>query len=274
MPFLKIIRPINFVFVIITTLFGALYPNFHNVNRFMIFAALSAALIAAAGYVVNDYFDRNIDKINRPDRMIPSGKISPNAAYLFGVFLFIAGLSLSFFTANVACIIVAFINTWVLFFYAKSFKMKFLSGNLAVAYASASTFIFGALVAGNLKNVIAISIVAFLFTLIRELIKDAQDYKGDKDFGAHTMAVVLGQKAMTKLSIGVLFSMAIFISYAYFIKIISLSIFIGHIALVLLPVFMILNDLNKKMNERSFSVSSNFFKFDMIVVILIFYFGR
>ena len=274
MPFLKIIRPINFVFVVITTLFGALYPNFHHINRFMIFAALSAALIAAAGYVVNDYFDRNIDKINRPDRMIPSGKISPNSAYLLGVFLFIVGLSLSFFTAKAACIIMAFVNTWVLFFYAKSFKMKFLSGNLAVAYASASTFIFGALVANNLKNVIAISIVAFLFTLIREFIKDVQDYKGDKDFGAHTMAVVLGQKSMIKYSIGVLFAMAVFIGYAYFIKMISLPILIAHSILVLLPVFLILKDLSKKMDERSFSVVSHFFKFDMIVVILIFYFGR
>ena len=77
MPFVRIIRPVNFIFVIITTLFGALYPNFYEVNRFMVFAALSAAFISAAGYVVNDYFDRNIDKINRPDRMIPSEKFLP-----------------------------------------------------------------------------------------------------------------------------------------------------------------------------------------------------
>ena len=181
---------------------------------------------------------------------------------------------MSFFTGKVACIAMAFLNIWLLFFYAKSFKMKFFTGNLVVAYASASTFIFGALVAGNLKNIVAISIVAFLFTLIREFIKDAQDYKGDKNFGAHTMAVVLGQKAMINYSMGALFLIMIFIIYAYIVKMIPLTVLILHIILVIFPVFMILKDLSKKMGERSFSVSSNFFKFDMIVVILIFYFGR
>lgn len=274
MAFIKIVRPINFFFVIITTLFGALYPNFNSINRFMIFAAISAALISAGGYVVNDYFDRNIDKINRPNRMIPSGKISAKNAYLLGIFLFISGLSLSFFTAKLSCVAMAFLNTWFLFFYAKSLKMKFLTGNLTVAYAAASTFIFGAFVTNNIKNIIAISVIAFLFTLIREFIKDAQDYKGDRRFGARTMAVILGQKAMIKYSIATLFLIAAFIGYAYSVKIISTAILIAHIILVLIPVFMILKDLSKKMDDRSFGVSSNFFKFDMIIVILIFYFGR
>jgi len=152
MPFIKIIRPFNCLFVILSVFFGALYQSSISNIYPIIFAALSAALIAAAGYVINDFFDIPIDIINRPNRILPSGKISPKVAYLFSIMLFIFGITASYFTQNYYCVIIAIINSILLFSYAKTFKMSFLIGNILVAYTTASTFLFGGLCNNNVKN--------------------------------------------------------------------------------------------------------------------------
>ncbi len=274
MPYIKIIRPINLIFVIITTLFGSLYQKANMLNGYVIFAFLSAAIITAAGYVVNDYFDRNIDKINRPDRMIPAGKISPYSAYLYAMFLFIVGLSLSFFTAKFACVAMAFINTILLFFYAKKYKNGFLLGNIIVAYAAASTFVYGAFVTNNIKNIIAVSVIAFLFTLIREFIKDAQDYEGDKKMNARTIAVVWGRKKTVLASIYVVILLFITLLVLYKMRFFSLKSAVLLFVLVILPVFLVLKDLLKKINDRNFKVTSHFLKFEMLLVLIVFLVGR
>ncbi len=274
MPYIKIIRPINIIFVILTTIYGALYPNFDFFNKRILYASISAALISAAGYVVNDYFDRYIDKINRPDRMIPSGKISPYTAYMYGMFLFIVGISLSFFTQKAACVIMAFINTFLLFFYAKKLKNGFLLGNILVAYAAASTFIYGAFVTGNLKRIIPVIVVAFLFTIIREFIKDAQDFEGDKKMGAKTIAVIKGRKQTVAYSMSVAIFMLLVIFYLFYINLISLKLLLLLEIVNILPVLFVIRDLYKKITDKNFSVVSNFLKFEMLLVIIIFYIGK
>ena len=108
MSFLKITRPLNCLFVAITVIFGAIISA-KNINLFaIIFATISATLIAAAGYVINDYFDFEIDKINRPNRILPAEKITLKKAYFFSVILFVFGIFFSFFTRNNFCIIFVF----------------------------------------------------------------------------------------------------------------------------------------------------------------------
>ncbi|MDA3813213.1 MAG: geranylgeranylglycerol-phosphate geranylgeranyltransferase, partial [Candidatus Cloacimonetes bacterium] len=201
MSFIKIIRPFNCVFVTLSVFFGAYYHSANSNIYPIIFAALSACLIAAAGYVINDFFDIPIDIINRPDRILPSGKITPKTAYIFSIMLFISGITASYFTQNYYCVIIAIVNSILLFSYAKTFKMSFLTGNILVAYITASTFLFGGLCNDNVKNSMIIFIFAFLYTFIREIIKDGEDIEGDIKLGAKTLAVKIGRRDIAIVSI-------------------------------------------------------------------------
>ena len=96
MSFFKIIRPFNCFFVALTVFAGAYYLRVIDQFQQVFFAMLSATFIAAAGYVINDFFDIPIDKINKPKRILPSGKMQPKIAYLYAVLLFVIGILLSF----------------------------------------------------------------------------------------------------------------------------------------------------------------------------------
>ena len=104
-------------------------------------------LITAAGNVVNDLFDIGIDRINRPDRPLPSGEITAGTARSFATLLFLPGSYCCIFT-NSLCFAIAVFNSAVLILYASYFKKTMVVGNAAVSYLSASIFLFGGAFAG------------------------------------------------------------------------------------------------------------------------------
>jgi geranylgeranylglycerol-phosphate geranylgeranyltransferase len=150
--------------------------------RDLIQAALAfaaAALITGAGNTINDYFDRKIDKVNRPDRPIPSGRIKAPEALAISQALFIVGIFLTIFV-NVACVLLAVLNSLVLAFYGLGLKRWGFAGNLAIGYLVGSTFLFGGLVIGEIQAACILAAMAVLATVGRELIKDIEDMKGDR----------------------------------------------------------------------------------------------
>ncbi|MCF7794247.1 MAG: geranylgeranylglycerol-phosphate geranylgeranyltransferase [Candidatus Cloacimonetes bacterium] len=273
MPFIKIIRPFNCLFVAFTVLFGALISN--NVIELspIIFAVLSASFIAAAGYVINDFFDLPIDKVNKPNRILPSGKISPKTAYLFAVTLFFVGIMLSYLTTNFFCVGLAIINSIALFLYARYFKLSFLMGNLLVAYAAASTFIYGGLAANNLGNSLIIAIFAFLYTFLREIVKDAEDIEGDAEFGARTLAIKVGRKGIAWLSVIPILAI-IFVSF-YFFKneLISNRSFLLLQIFVSIPLILKLVIMIKQNTRKVFSILSQTMKINMVMLMIILWIG-
>jgi geranylgeranylglycerol-phosphate geranylgeranyltransferase len=154
---------------------------------------LVVALVTAAGNVINDYFDVEIDRVNRPDRPIPSGQITPSAARNYAVTLFFAGMAVCLFT-NELCIAIAVFNSLLLVAYAARLKRMPLVGNIAVSYLAASMFLFGGALAGmaGLIHVVPFAIMTFFVMLARELIKDAEDVDGDQASGAETVPIRLG----------------------------------------------------------------------------------
>lgn len=249
--------------------FGAFYQAPLIFSTKVLFAMLTAAFIAGAGYVINDFFDLPIDKINRPDRVIPSGKISPEIAYLYAVLLFIIGILFSFLTANIICIVLAIFNSLALFYYARTFKQSFLTGNLLVAYAAASTFLYGGLITNNLKYSLIVAIYAFLYTVIRELVKDIEDIPGDSKLGANTFALRKGRFATIKLSL--IFTFLI-LAYSIFLLTqvyISLLIFILLLILVISPLAIFLFKLLPENNDINLNKIQRFMKLDMFVLLII-----
>jgi len=274
MNYIKILRPFNCLFVAICVLFGIFFRNFTLQNYNVTFAILSATIIAGAGYVINDFFDLPIDSVNKPNRVLPSGKIKPGSAYLYAVFLFILGILFSFLTRNKYCIAIAIINSILLFLYAKTFKMNFLTGNIVVAYAAGSTFIFGGLSSNNFTNSLIIAIYAFLYTLMREFIKDAEDIEGDIKFNAKTLAIKLGRQKTIFTSILPIALIIFFTVYIYLLEMILLSTFVLMNIFVSIPLFFFIIFLSKKISKKKLSLISGWMKIDMLILLVILWFGK
>lgn len=215
----RIIRPLNAVmaglagilaFIIAT---GMLTPS-------VIIIFLMVLLITGAGNVINDYHDAAIDAINRPDRPIPSGDISRRAALIYAIFLFILGNGIGFVTAPLPLIIIAGVNSILLWFYASHLKVMPLLGNLAVSYLSASIFLFGGALdgwSGVMAN-LPVAGATFGVILARELIKDAEDMPGDAAQGAQTLPILYGLRitvlcASIAASIGTIITLLLYIRW-------------------------------------------------------------
>jgi len=167
------------------------------------FAFAVAVLVCAGGNATNDYCDREIDRINRPERPIPSGRLKVRDALLIGGVLFIIGILLSILL-GVPCIILAVVNSVVLAFYAAELKRLGLVGNLIVGYLAGSTFLFGGLAAKNAPKLQALGILAAMAavsTVGRELIKDIEDMKGDSKIGLKTFPLSHGPRVAAALAI-------------------------------------------------------------------------
>ena len=200
--FFKITRPANAVVSGITAIIayliatGTLIPS-------AVLLLIIVTLITAAGNVINDYFDADIDRINRPSRPIPCGTVSPIAARGFAVTLFLAGLLAALFTPPL-CLSIALINTLILVLYAAKLKSLPVVGNAAVAYLTASIFLFGGAFAGGnaLILMLPLAVITFLATMARELLKDAEDVEGDAAGGADTLPIRIGIRSTSRIALG------------------------------------------------------------------------
>ncbi|MCK5477084.1 MAG: UbiA family prenyltransferase, partial [Candidatus Aenigmarchaeota archaeon] len=133
-----------------------------------ILGALSVFLITAGGNAVNDYYDIKTDKINKPDRPIPSKIITKKEALYFTSIVFFIGLVFSFFV-NTYAFFIALFNIFILIAYSK-LKQKTLFGNFIVAYLCGSVFLYtGTILMINFKLFIIFFLLAFLLMLGREI---------------------------------------------------------------------------------------------------------
>jgi geranylgeranylglycerol-phosphate geranylgeranyltransferase len=163
---------------------------------------LVVVLITAAGNVINDYFDVKIDRVNRPDRPIPSGIVTLPAARAYAVILFLAGI-LFCIPTNALCIAIAVFNSLLLIAYAARLKRLPLVGNLAVSYLAGSMFLFGGAFSGpdGIIHVLPFALMTFFAMLARELVKDAEDIEGDRASGAVTVPIRYGIRATSLLAL-------------------------------------------------------------------------
>ena len=162
---------------------------------------LTVFLITGAGNAINDYYDRDIDAINRPGRPIPSGRVSARNAYYYSLALFAAGCLLAGLV-NQICLAVAAFNSVLLFFYARNLKAMPLAGNVCVAFLTGSTFLFGGAAAGSsglLANRVPF-LLSFLVSMSREIAKDIEDMAGDLAGGARTLPILTGKRACAGLA--------------------------------------------------------------------------
>jgi geranylgeranylglycerol-phosphate geranylgeranyltransferase len=157
----------------------------------VLFAAVSAALVLAAGNIHNDIRDFVSDRVNTPGRPIPSGAVGRTTAYLLAGVLAVAGLLLSIPLGS-AGIGIAVGAVALLFIYNMRLKGVPLAGNLAVALLGGIAFVYGGVAAGNAGPSAIPALFAVLFHLGREIVKDAADVRGDREAGVRTIATAWG----------------------------------------------------------------------------------
>ena len=149
------------------------------------FAALAALLSTAGGNALNDYFDRETDRTNHPDRAIPRGEVSPESALRFASLLFALSLATAVYV-NLAAVAIVALNFVVMVAYEKGFKARGASGNFLISYLVASLFVFGGVAAASgdiaaLQRALLLGLLAGLATGGREVTKDIEDLAGDVD---------------------------------------------------------------------------------------------
>lgn len=223
--FFKLIRWPNLVFIGVTQIlfryfilhfvYRAPHPGYEQIklSETLFFVLVFASVcIAAAGYIINDYFDVNIDQVNKNSKVIIGKIISRRWAIFFHAALSIAGLILSFIVGyqlnNFYVPLFNFFAILLLWFYSTTFKKKLLIGNIIISLLSAWVILVLALSEYRFRissedivwhQMLVLSFFyggfAFVISLIREVIKDMEDIEGDSNFGCKTMPIVWGLPA-------------------------------------------------------------------------------
>ncbi|MEJ2493470.1 MAG: geranylgeranylglycerol-phosphate geranylgeranyltransferase [Ignavibacteriaceae bacterium] len=271
--YILITRPLNIIITLLVVIVGALISKgetYETTN--IILAGISAILTAAAGNIINDIIDKNADKINHPERIIPSGKLSVKQAGIEYFFLVIAACVISSFINQLSFLIV-FLTSVLLFLYSNILKRIPLLGNITIAYLTGMAFIYGGVSVGHPRAALIPALFAFMINLIRELVKDIQDIDGDKNVGIKTFPIKFGIDS-TKYLITffvILLILTTFIPYAFEIY------KIGFFILVMVVVNPILIYFLKLLYKNDFTVNlnklSNMLKLDMVFGLLAIFLG-
>jgi geranylgeranylglycerol-phosphate geranylgeranyltransferase len=196
-PRIELLRPLNAVMGGVAVGVGALVAAGMPLLRSgalpdVGLAMLVASLYTGAGNALNDYYDRRTDRVNHPDRPIPSGRIRPEHARKFSVAVFAAGMLLALFIGfprlNWLTLGLAALNSLLLAAYEIRLKARGFSGNLTVSWLTASLFLFGGAAAVPSAGatifpapVLVLALLAFLASVGREIIKGIEDVAGDRD---------------------------------------------------------------------------------------------
>ncbi len=236
-------------------------------------ACFSGGFITAASNTINDYYDVEIDRINKPNRPIPAGIVKRKHAFVFSLFLYAAGILLGILI-NLTAFVIALSTSLLLFFYSAKLKRTVLLGNLAVSLSTALAFIYGGVAVGRVNNAIIPAVFAFMMHFGREIIKDMEDIEGDKKNRAITLPVRFGLIPAKWSATIIFFLLFILTIIPFMINIYGIWYFL----IVLLGVNSILVYTIIRMwqhsSKKNFAQLSILLKADMIVGLLAIFAGR
>lgn len=251
----------------------------------------SSVVIAAGGYIINDYFDMDIDNVNKPHKLVIGKIISRRWAMLFHMLLSLAGLFLTAIVAlhinNMLLLVFNFISVVLLLFYSTTFKKRLLVGNIIISLLTA--WVVGVLFVAEvkitdvdymLKNndsierlykyTIMYAGFAFIVSLVREVVKDLEDIIGDKKYGCTTMPIVWGVN-VSKIyaAIWVVVLIGLLISIFFYTILNTWSwLFPALIMFLVLFLVLILLNIKKATTSKDFGKISNQVKLLMLIGIL------
>jgi geranylgeranylglycerol-phosphate geranylgeranyltransferase len=214
--YLELLRIHNVVTALLTTLIGWLTVRVEVStlpSTSLIIPLLAVGLVSSAGYVINDYFDVEVDKVNKPYRPIPSGRVSPREALYLTLALIVVGVAPSI-TVGIFTASFVIVNTLLVILYSYRIKELGFVGNVVVSLEGAFTIVLGALTPSELVKDLSYvrfsaipAVYAFTLLLAREIIKTVEDMRADEVRNVRSLPRVIG---VSKSSI-IAFSLQLFI---------------------------------------------------------------
>jgi len=256
---------------------------------------VATVFITAAGYVINDYFDIHTDEVNHPRRVIVGKDVTRRTAIIWHSVLNVLGILIGTYISfhiKVPVLALTFVlASGILWFYSTTYKRQLLLGNLVVAVLTAlvpllvvlyempvikQAFILTIQSEGYDLSIIfywvaGFSLFAFVLTLIREIVKDIEDFEGDKAFGRQTLPIVLGSRNTSLIVSGLTLFTIVALGLIYYkflmynpqgnIDYISLT-YIG--ALLVIPLILLIILLIVAKQKRHYTFASLFTKIIML----------
>jgi geranylgeranylglycerol-phosphate geranylgeranyltransferase len=268
----KLIRPLNAAITVVAVYAAGIISATVYYSPKLIIAVIASSFIAAFGNIINDIFDLELDRRAKPFRPLPSGKISVKAAKVMAIFCALIALILSILISKY-CLLIASLALILLIFYTPIFKGMGFLGNVLVATVSALAFFYGAFAVGNPSGGIIPAVFAFLFHLIREIIKDMEDFAQDKEFAINTGVVKYGFGPAKTLAL----TTAILLITATLIPALIHLYKFGYLLIVILgtdiPLIYILIRLRSAENRQSYRFLSGMMKALMPLGLLAIFLG-
>jgi len=260
--------------------------QFSELNFF--FLVMATVFITAAGYVINDYFDTKTDLVNRPDTVIIGRVLNRRWGILLHVILNTIGIGLgayiSFYIGIPELTFIFVLITGILWFYSTTYKRQFLIGNVIVAILTALVPLMVLLFEMPLLNneygllmkemrsdfthivlwVSVFALFAFLLTMIREIIKDIEDFEGDSAYGRKTMPIILGVLNSKLIIITFILTTLFSIVYLYFRFLNDPITLVYFIVFLIIPLVLLIYKLIKAEHKKDYQSASNLSKLIML----------
>ena len=166
------------------------YDKFYDIKLFLL--SCSTILIAAAGYIINDYYDIKIDYVNKPEKVVVGKLIKRRIVLVSHAALNILGITIGFYL-SIYVGIINFIAGFMLWIYSNQLKRMPFIGNLTIAALTGlSILVVAVYYQRNFSLLLNYAVFAFSINLVREVIKDMEDLRGDMRFGSKTLPIVWG----------------------------------------------------------------------------------
>jgi 4-hydroxybenzoate polyprenyltransferase len=296
--FLKLIRWPNLLFIALTQflfVYCVIMPVFVNSTvlpnvRGWIFVliCLSSVLIAAAGYIINDYFDLNIDQVNKPEKLVVDKVIKRRWTIFWHIVFSLVGVAIGFYVdyttriwlfgfSNAVCV-------FLLFIYSTSLKRRFLIGNILISLLTSWVILVVAWCEYNhlikinsglpadkiLRDTFLYAGFAFVISLVREVVKDMEDIEGDRKYGCKTMPIIWGINA-TKVFVAVwlmVLTGILIIIQVYALRLGWQLSVLYSLLLIIAPLIWIFKKLYSATTAKDFHQISSLIKFVMFTGIL------
>lgn len=305
--FIKLIRLPNLIFIALTQFlfyYAIIQPQFEKsaIQPLFSFSLLSllifaSVLIAAAGYIINDYFDINIDQVNKPKKNVVDLVISRRWAMFWHSYISFTGVAIGFYVGWATDIwwigFTNFICTVLLFTYSSTFKKKLLIGNIIISLLTGWTValiglsVFYHIYKGGtaysvfendklFRFTILYSSFAFIISIIREAVKDMEDMAGDLRYGCKTMPIKWGlnaAKIYVVLWVSILIAI-LFILLAYVLQYSWWWLDLYTMIAIIFPLTLTLTKIKKAKVSSDFHEISNLTKFIMLTGILSLFFFK
>ena len=269
--------------------------QFGDFNFFLL--VISTMILAAAGYVINDYFDTKTDLLNRPKTVVVGKHVKRRSVMTAHIILNIIGIAIGFYISWQIhlwkLVYIYILVTGLLWFYSASYQKMFLVGNIIVAILTALVPLMTVLYEIPPLNakyfdvllklddnfykmffwVAGFSVFAFITTLNREIIKDVEDFEGDNAYGSRSLPVVWGINNSKIVTVILSFVTVILIIYTYF-KFIYISQAVDYVSIVyillflIIPTFFLAYKIIKSQTSKDWKIAGNISKLIMLFGIL------